>query len=213
MLSGDCVLVSPNNWGVRVLCIATMPTAAALPVPSLRVRQVWGAMPGQSHASVPEVGQKRLPVQEQLQGMATLRFAYTRNAIFLPSQQPGQLVFVDVVLSQLPQGASPAELAAASASGMLPPQAWTFLFWAVNRCAGVTRVSLIWLALSLHFKVQQQLVLQSGSKADTSHRLSQLAVLAARWSMACLVWEVCSGSRPRRLLLPGTCSVYNPPEI
>lgn len=103
--------------------------AAAL----LAVPQVRGAMPGQAYDSAPEVGPKQ---PARLQGMARLGFAYTRNAIILPSQQPGQLLFVGVVLWQLPQGAPPAALAADAASGMLPPQAWTVLLWSVNRCGG-----------------------------------------------------------------------------
>lgn len=64
--------------------------------------------------------------------MPALAFGYTRNAIFLPSQKSGQLTFTDVMLRQLPQGGSPAELAAATAAGKLPAEAWTVLLWAVN---------------------------------------------------------------------------------
>lgn len=67
-------------------------------------------------------------------GFATLDFAYTRNALVLPSDQIGQLTFYNMVLGQLPQGGTPSELAsAAQLPYMLPPEAWTLLLWSVNR--------------------------------------------------------------------------------
>jgi hypothetical protein len=92
------------------------------------------------YGSTPEVAERRLPLSAQLQGMPRLGFAYTRNAINLPSQQPGQLTFTDVILWGLPQGGTPAEIAAASSSGMMPPEAWTLLLWSVNRCVVVSLV-------------------------------------------------------------------------
>jgi hypothetical protein len=67
-------------------------------------------------------------------GFASLSFAYVRNGLVMPSEQPGQMTMQNLRLRELPQGGSPAELAAAAQLPyMLPPQAWTCLIWAVNR--------------------------------------------------------------------------------
>lgn len=82
-------------------------------------------------ASPPEVSSTGALAQA---GFAMLDFAYTRNALVLPSDQTGQLTFYNMVLGQLPQGGTPSELAsAAQLPYMLPPEAWTLLLWSVNR--------------------------------------------------------------------------------
>lgn len=69
-------------------------------------------------------------------GLATLGLTHTRNAIYAPgrAQAQFQATFQSMVLSELPQGASPAELEeTAQLPRALPPEAWTVLLWAVGR--------------------------------------------------------------------------------
>lgn len=71
-------------------------------------------------------------------GVATLGFAYTRNAVFVPDlvrQSPFQLTLRSIVLTELSQGASAAELERTSQPpAALAPEAWTLLIWTVNKC-------------------------------------------------------------------------------
>lgn len=75
-------------------------------------------------------------------GIPTLGFSYTRNGLVLPGDQPGQLTFQNLLLEELPQGGTPSELAAsAQLPYQLPPEAWTLLMWAVNRCAAAAQAA------------------------------------------------------------------------
>jgi hypothetical protein len=111
-----------------------MPCSSVMCCCGLLLLQVRGSMPGQLCGGASDGADARVPLAVQMQAMPRLGFAYTRNAIILPSQQPGQLTFYDVVLWGLPQGGTPSDIAAESGSGMMPPEAWTVLLWSVNRC-------------------------------------------------------------------------------
>lgn len=67
-------------------------------------------------------------------GVPSLAFAYTRNGLVVPGVEPAQLTFQNLLLRELPQGGTPAELmAAAQLPYLLPPNAWTILLFSVNR--------------------------------------------------------------------------------
>jgi hypothetical protein len=126
----------PRNWNITKWP-APVPRPSCLgdkPFVPYRTRVQGQLQDELTEVAMPEVDQKTGAVHG---GVATLGFAYTRNAMYVPSfarQSPVLLTFRSVVLSELAQGAGASELEGAAMLPMaLPMQAWTLLLWSVNR--------------------------------------------------------------------------------
>jgi len=127
--------VDPRNWNITdwprpvplPTCLGDRPFAP------YRTRLQGQLTNDLETVAVPEVDPRSGAVAG---GLATLGLTHTRNAIYAPSraQSQFQVTFQSMVLSELPQGASLADLEATAQLPMaLPPEAWTMLLWAVGR--------------------------------------------------------------------------------